>query len=48
MAYIEFKNVEKIYKIGEVDIKALDKANFEIEKQEKIYYEEFKKLICKE
>jgi len=34
MAYIEFKNVEKIYKMGEVDIKALDKANFEIEKGE--------------
>ena len=34
MAYIEFKNVEKIYKMGEVDLKALDKANFEIEKGE--------------
>ena len=34
MAYIEFKNVEKIYKIGEVDLKALDKASFEIEKGE--------------
>ena len=34
MAYIEFKNVEKIYKMGEVDIKALDKASFEIEKGE--------------
>ena len=34
MAYIEFKNVEKIYKMGEIDIKALDKANFEIEKGE--------------
>ena len=31
MAYIEFKNVEKIYKMGEVDLKALDKASFEIE-----------------
>ena len=34
MAYIEFKNVEKIYKMGEVNLKALDKANFEIEKGE--------------
>lgn len=34
MAYIEFKNVEKTYKMGEVDLKALDKANFEIEKGE--------------
>ena len=34
MAYIEFKNVEKIYKMGEVDLKALDKASFEIEKGE--------------
>jgi len=34
MAYIEFKNVEKIYKLGEVDLKALDKASFEIEKGE--------------
>ena len=34
MAYIEFKNVDKIYKLGEVDLKALDKASFEIEKGE--------------
>ena len=34
MAYIEFKNVEKIYKMGEVDLKALDKASFQIEKGE--------------
>ena len=34
MAYIEFKNVEKIYRMGEVDLKALDKVNFEIEKGE--------------
>ena len=34
MAYIEFKNIEKIYKMGEVDLKALDKASFEIEKGE--------------
>ena len=34
MAYIEFKNVDKIYKMGEVDLKALDKASFEINKGE--------------
>ena len=34
MAYIEFKNVDKIYQMGEVEIKALDKASFEIEKGE--------------
>lgn len=34
MAYIEFKNVDKIYKMGEVEIKALNKASFEIEKGE--------------
>ena len=34
MAYIEFKNVDKIYKMGEVDLKALDKTSFEIEKGE--------------
>lgn len=34
MAYIEFKKVSKIYKMGEVSIKALDKASFEIEKGE--------------
>ena len=34
MAYIEFKNVDKIYQMGEIEIKALDKASFEIEKGE--------------
>ena len=34
MAYIEFKNVSKIYKMGEVEIRALDEINFEIEKGE--------------
>ena len=34
MSYIEFKNVVKEYKMGEVYIKALDKTNFEIEKGE--------------
>ena len=34
MAYIEFNDVEKIYKMGEVDLKALDKASFQIEKGE--------------
>ncbi len=34
MAYIEFKNVSKEYKMGELTIKALNDANFEIEKGE--------------
>lgn len=34
MSYIEFKNVIKEYKMGEVTIKALDNTNFEIEKGE--------------
>ncbi len=34
MSYIEFKDVDKIYKMGEVEIKALDKVSFEIEKGE--------------
>lgn len=34
MPYIEFKNVVKEYKMGEVSIKALDKTNFTIEKGE--------------
>ncbi len=34
MSYIEFKNVSKIYQMGEVEIKALDDISFEIEKGE--------------
>ncbi len=34
MAYIEFKNISKEYKMGELTIKALNNANFEIEKGE--------------
>ena len=34
MAYIEFNDVEKIYKMGEVDLKALNKASFKIEEGE--------------
>ena len=34
MSYIEFKNVSKKYKMGEVIINALDNTNFEIEKGE--------------
>ena len=34
MAYIEFKNIVKEYKMGEVTIKALNNTNFEIEKVE--------------
>ncbi len=32
MSYIEFKNVNKNYKMGEITIKALDNTNFQIEK----------------
>lgn len=32
MAYIEFKKVNKLYKMGEVEIKALNNTSFEIEK----------------
>ena len=34
MSYIEFNDVEKIYNMGEVKIKALDKASFKINKGE--------------
>ena len=34
MAFIEFKDVSKIYQMGEIEIKALDHINFEIEKGE--------------
>lgn len=34
MSYIEFKNVKKIYKMGDVKIKALSGADFTIEKGE--------------
>ena len=34
MAFIEFKNVSKIYKMGEVEIHALNDVSFEIEKGE--------------
>lgn len=34
MSYIEFKNVVKQYKMGEITINALNKTNFEIEKGE--------------
>ncbi|MBQ9834283.1 MAG: ABC transporter ATP-binding protein [Bacilli bacterium] len=34
MAYIEFKNVSKIYNTGEVKVHALDNANFSIEQGE--------------
>ena len=32
MSYIKFKNVSKIYQMGEIEIKALDDISFEIEK----------------
>lgn len=34
MAYIEFKNVNKTYQMGEIEIKALNKTSFKIEKGE--------------
>lgn len=34
MGFIEFKNVSKIYKLGEVEIKAIEDVSFEIEKGE--------------
>ena len=34
MAFIEFKNVNKIYQTGEVEIRALDNTNFSIDKGE--------------
>jgi len=34
MAYIEWKNVSKIYQMGEVEVQALSKSSFEIEKGE--------------
>ena len=34
MSYIEFNNVVKEYKMGEISIKALDNTNFQIEKGE--------------
>jgi len=34
MSYIEFRHVNKIYKMGEVEIKALDGTSFSIEKGE--------------
>ncbi len=34
MAFIEFKDVSKVYQMGEVEIRALDKVNFTIDKGE--------------
>lgn len=34
MAFIEFKDVSKIYTMGEVEIKAIDEVSFEVEKGE--------------
>ena len=33
-AFVTFENVSKVYKTGEVSIKALDNVNFEINKAE--------------
>ena len=34
MAYIEFRNVNKVYEMGEIEIKALNNTNFEIDEGE--------------
>ena len=34
MSYIEIKNLNKIYNMGEVEIKALDNTSFNIDKGE--------------
>lgn len=34
MSYIQVENISKIYKTGDIEIRALDKASFEIEKGE--------------
>lgn len=34
MSYIDFKDITKVYKMGEIEINALNKASFEIEKGE--------------
>ena len=34
MAYIEFNNISKTYQMGEVEIKALSKASFEVDEGE--------------
>ena len=34
MSFIELNNVSKIYKSGEIEVKAVDKVNFSVEKGE--------------
>ena len=41
MAFIEFRNVSKIYKMGEVEIKALDDISFDIEKGEFVFMDKY-------
>ncbi len=45
MSYIEFKNVCKEYKMGEIIIKALDNTNFQIEKGELVVIKFLKKEV---
>ena len=40
MSYVEFKDVKKVYKTGEVEINALRDVDFEIEKGEFCVYQE--------
>ena len=47
MSYIEFKNVVKEYKMGEVTIKALDNTNFSIDKGELVVTVPLAKYVAK-
>ena len=38
MSFIEFKNVSRIYKSGDSEIRAIDNVNFEIEKEIYSYF----------
>ena len=41
MAFIEFNNVNKIYTMGEVEIKALDNISFTIDKPKPVPFLSF-------
>ena len=38
MSYVEFKNVSKTYKTGDVSVEALKDASFEIGKGERVIF----------
>ena len=48
MSYVEFRDVKKVYKTGEVEINALRDVDFEIEKGEfcVIFSDTFKKVVA--